>query len=304
MRTKLILAVIIAAVFVGSFWAKRRLERRSPQLVPEVGRAERIVSMAPSITETLFALGLGNRVVGVTQYCNYPPEAREKPRIGGYLNPNYEAIVALRPDLVITLVGEGSGHSAFEKLKLSTVAVNHKSVDGILESIESIGRACGAGARAASIVSDVRSRLERIERKTARRDRPRVMVAIERTLGTGRLEDVYIAGCDGHIDRIIELAGGKNAYQDGAVRFPVVSREGMLHMNPQVIVDMASGVAGETSRREAIRADWQQLSQVEAVKQGRVHLVDDDYAFVPGPRFILLVEKLARLIHPDVDWEE
>ena len=116
------------------------------------------------------------------------------------------------------------------------------------------------------------------------------------------IEDVYVAGRDGHIDRIIELAGGRNALDEGSARFPVVSSEGILKIDPEVIVDLVPGLSGTELDRRTIRADWNQLAHVEAVRTGRVYVIDDDYAYVPGPRFILLVEKLARLIHPEVDW--
>ncbi len=304
MGTRIFLAAAVVLVFAASFWAKARLDAHPPMVVQPAAfsHSRRIVSMAPSITETLYALGLGDRVAGVTSYCNYPPQACQKPKIGGYLNPNFEAIVALQPDLVVLLAEAGQPTTAFDKLGLATLRVDHRSVEGILDSIRLIGSACGAGEKARAIVADIDRRLGRIERATAGRTRPRVLIAIDRTLGTGRLEDVYIAGRDGHIDRIIQLAGGTNAYSQGKVRFPVVSPEGILEMDPQVIVDLVPGLAGREVDEAAIRADWESLGGVSAVRRGRVYLVADDFATVPGPRFILFVEKLARLIHPQVEW--
>jgi len=302
--SRLVLIVIVIVVFGTSFLAKGLLVAPPRESASESGDYRRIISMAPSVTEMLFALGLGDRLVGVTQYCDYPPEALEKAQVGGFHNPNYEALMAQRPDLVVMLDSEAQSRQVFDRLGVDTLLTYHKSIDGILDSIESLGAAFGARARAEEITSDIRARLKRIERKTAGRARPTVMFSIDRTVGTGRLEDVYIAGCDGHIDRIIELAGGRNVYQQGAARFPVVSREGMINMNPQVIVDLVGGLSVREVSNEEVAADWVQLVEVDAVRQGKVFVLDDDYAFVPGPRFILLVEKLARLIHPEVDWEE
>ena len=300
--TKIVLAAIIVLVFAGSYVARQRIERAEPGAPQSLGRARRIVSMAPSITETLYALELGDRVVGVSRFCSYPAEVNEKPRIGGYYDPNFEAIVALKADLVVMLEGHQQNQPAFDKLGLPTLTVRHTSIEGILDSITSIGDACGAGERAGAIVEDIQARLARIQRKTAGRPRPRVMFAIDRTLDVRGIEDVYVAGHDGHIDRIIELAGGRNALDEGTARFPVVSSEGILKINPEVIVDLVPGLAARFCDSATVRADWDQLSQVEAVRTGRVHVIDDDYAYVPGPRFVLLVEKLAHLIHPEVDW--
>jgi len=292
----------IACVFAACFWAQGRWAESAPVLVSGEAIPQRIVTMAPSVTETVFALGLGDRVVGVSDFCDYPPEALDKPKVGGFLNPNYERIVGLRPDAIIRLESSGRDSSAFQKLQLPCLHLNHLNVDGILESIEKIGVTCGAEEKARAIVTDIHKRLDRIAEKTAGRPRPRVMVAIDRTLGTGTLQDVYITGRDGHIDRIIELAGGQNAYPDGRARFPVVSQEGILEINPEVVIDLAYGLAGRDADQAAIRADWQCLPEIDAVRHDRVFLVADDFATVPGPRFILFVEKLARLLHPEVDW--
>jgi iron complex transport system substrate-binding protein len=113
-----------------------------------------------------------------------------------------------------------------------------------------------------------------------------------------------VAGRDGFIDRIITLAGGQNACPPTAAGFPVVSSEGILRMNPEVILDMVPLVVQEEHDNQAILADWNQLGEVEAVRAGRVYLLDDDYAFIPGPRFVRLAEKVAHLIHPELEWQE
>ncbi len=296
------LVVSIVLVFAVCFWAHGRLAESAPSGVFGGAGPKRIVTMAPSVTEVVFALGLGDRVVGVGDYCRFPPEVLDLPKVGGVLNPNYERIVSLRPDAVVLLESAGRDPSAFRKLRLPVLQVNHLSVEGILASFQQIGAACGAEAKAEAIVADLQHRLERIAEKTAGRPRPRVLVAIDRTLGTGSLQDVYITGHDGHIDRIVELAGGQNAYTDRQVRFPVVSQEGILKINPEIIVDLAYGLAGEDADPAVLRSDWQCLEEVDAVRNGRVYLIGDNYATIPGPRFILFVEQLARLFHPEVDW--
>jgi iron complex transport system substrate-binding protein len=258
----------------------------------------RIVSLSPSVTEILFALGLGDRVVGVSRYCRYPAEARSKPQVGGYLDPSYEAIVALEPDLVV-LRGENEQFvKSFRDLGLNLLAVNHDGVEGILDSMTAIGRRCGTEAQAQRMVADIQTQIHRITQRTAGLDRPRVMVVAERTLASGKIQNVYVAGSNNFMNRMILLAGGKNACTETSAGFPVVSGEGIVRMNPQVIIDLLANARQAGLSAEEILRDWQQLADVEAVRSGRVHLVDDDYAFIPGPRFILLVGKFARLIHP------
>jgi iron complex transport system substrate-binding protein len=298
-RNKLLFALIALLVCSGSFLAFRRPGQ--PPARPQ--SCQRIVSMAPSITETLFALGLGDRVVGVTQFCNYPPEAQKLPKVGGYHNPNLEALVALKPDLVVMLVEHQASMPALEELGLKHLAVCHQNVEGILASITTLGAALGKQKEAEKIVADILARIERVRQATAGLDRPRVMFAIARqSIGSGRLEDVTVAAADGYFDKIITLAGGQNACHDLAAPFPVISSEGLLWINPQVIIDLVPPTPPIQLDEKTILQDWQQVAGVEAVRSGRVYVLRDDFASIPGPRFILLVEKLARLLHPEVGW--
>ena len=303
MRTKLLLIVSIILVFAGSLPARRMLRPGAAETPTRSRRPMRIISMAPSVTETLYALGVGDRVVGVSRFCGYPPEVAGVAQIGGLLDPNFEAIVLLEPDLIVMLEEHRQSMPALEKLGLPSLAVRHKEVEGILASIPAIGRACNAEEGAAELVADLEARIERVRRKTAGLPRPRVLIAVDRTPGAGRPEDVFVAGADGYFDRIIALAGGRNACGSTLGRFPVVSAEGILSMNPQVIVDLAAGIDHNRDEQGVLSTDWQSLSEVEAVAQRRVHALDESYATVPGPRFILLLERLARLIHPEVDWQ-
>ena len=180
MRRILPLPLFVVAVFAASFLARAKLG--PPPAAPPApdGPPRRIVSMAPSITETLFALGLGDRVVGTTSYCNHPPEAREKPRIGGFHDPNFEAVVALRPDLVVTLVEQQSARDALAILGIPVATVSHQTIDGILESIPALGDACGVQPRAEALAGELRARLARIARRTAGLRRPRVLIVVGR----------------------------------------------------------------------------------------------------------------------------
>ena len=283
------------------------LALRNPVLNPapaSPGDYRRIVSMSPSTTETLFALGLGDRVVGVTRYCRYPPEARALRQVGGWLDPNFEAILAMQPDLIVTREGNPQTAATFQQLGLNTLVVHHDSLEGVLESFTSIGATCGAEAEAARLVERIETRIGEIRRRTAPLTRPRVLFVAERTLDTGEIQDVYAAGHDGFIDRLITLAGGKNVCAQTAGGFPVLSAEGILHLNPEVIVDLVPNLPEQPRDQASLLDDWEQLPEVEAVRRGRVHIVDEDYAFIPGPRFLLLAEKLARLFHPEIDWPQ
>jgi iron complex transport system substrate-binding protein len=302
MGNKLFLIAACLLVFAASLSIRQRLLQTPDDSLTSQCSCRRIVSLAPSITESLYALGLGDRVVGVTRYCKYPAEVQTLPKVGGFLDPNFEAIVALKPDLVIILQEHERSLPGFQKLGLKTQVLCHKTIEGIIDSLRQIPRVCGLETQGPTIADSIQTRLDRIRKKTARLNRPRVMIAIDRIQGAGGLVDVYIAGQDGFFDKMIELAGGENVYRQGAASFPVVSAEGIMYMNPEVIIDLVSGLNQEDFQAERVLADWNCLPQVAAVKQRRVYAFNRDYATVPGPRFIKFVEDLARLLHPEIDF--
>jgi len=298
----------IAGCFALSVAAGPLLDRVQPRHPrpegPNARSPQRIVSLAPSVTEILFELGLGDRVVGVTRYCRFPIQARELPEVGGLLDPNYEAVLRLHPDLVVELVEHQRSLPGLSKLGLRRLAVCHQDLEGIFDSITTIGRACGAEQRAEHLRERMETRLHEIEKRTAGRPQPAVLVVADRTWGAGRIEDAYVAGNDGHLNRAVRLAGGRNVAASSGVPFPVVSPEMILRLEPEVIIDLVPEQAVQRLGRKRIRHDWQALERVPAVAAGCVFVVADDRAVLPGPNVVRLVERLARLFHPELDWEQ
>ena len=263
--------------------------------------------MSPSIAETLYALGLGDKMVGVTRDCQYPPEVekiKKRGCVGGYYDPNVEAILALKPDLVIMLEEQAQSMPNFGSLNLETLVVSHKTVEGVIKSFRTIGGVCGRGAEGRAMASQFRARLDAIQAKTRSLPRPRVLFALDRTFGCGHLSDLYVAADDGYIDTLITLAGGENAYRQQGVRYPVVSTEGILSVNPDVIIDMVPPETVDKFGRPAILADWNDVKQTRAVGNRRVVIFDQSFAYVPGPRFLQFVEALAQELHPEINWDE
>ncbi|NMC20488.1 MAG: ABC transporter substrate-binding protein [Thermogutta sp.] len=260
----------------------------------------RVVSLAPSITETLFALGMGDRVVGVTDFCRHPPEATALPKVGGYLNPSVEAVLRLRPDLVVVPAGTQHWQEMFSRFSLPVLEVDHRNLEGVFASFETLGRVFAAEERAREAAEALRARLDRAAERCRGRPRPRVLLAIDRTIEEDRLRDVYVAGDDGFLDQVIELAGGENAAKHLGVPFPVLSAEGILRIDPDVIVDLVGDMPAAATEREVILSGWKQVAEVKAVRTGRVYILSD-VPVVPGPRTPLLVERLARCFHPEVE---
>jgi iron complex transport system substrate-binding protein len=258
--------------------------------------------MAPSITEVLFALDLGDQVAGVTRYCDYPPQALSKRKIGGYYDPNYESIIAVAPDLIIMLPEHRETKVYLERIGCEVLTVDHTTIEGIHNSIMSIGERCGEHTKTRLLINDIDTRLARIEEKTRRLRRPTVMVSVGRNMGSGTIEDLYIAGTNNIFNEMITLAGGENAYHGGAIPYPMISAEGLLRMNPEVIIDLVPDIEQTGYTEETVLKYWQSMDRLRAVKNNRVHVFGQGHVVVPGPRFVVTLEAMARAIHPEMKW--
>ena len=268
---------------------------------PPASPPQRIVSLAPSLTETLFALGVGDRVVGVTRYCAHPPEVRGLPQVGGHLDPSYEAIVSLEPDLVVLIPSSESSERRLRALGLRVLQVDQHDVNGVLASITVLAEACGVAERGAALRRGMEQRLGDLASSVAGSPRPRTVVVVGHEIGAGAVRSVWAAGPDTFYDGVLEIAGGVNAISGGVVRYPELSREGLAALDPDVVIDVVAGIAARGIDREEVREGWQALSELRAVREGRVRVLEGDVMVVPGPRLPQMVEAVARALHPDVE---
>ena len=299
MRVINILLIAIAIFFIQGCTSE------SDKNIKEKNKSipQRIISMAPSITETLFALDLGDRVVGVTNYCKYPAEAQKRDKVGGYIDPNFEAITALKPDLVIVGKDAESSIAQLKKLEIETLVVDYSSVEGILDSFIKIGDVCGVQKRANDLVQDSRRKIEKIKQLTKDLPRKTVLVCVGRNIGSEKLSEIYASGKDTFYDQLIEYAGGVNAYNESLVKTPVISAEGLIRINPEVIIDLAPDLESLNLSEKDVIKEWSALKDVSAVKENRVYVLTGDYVTLPGPRFVKTLEDIAKAIHPEIKFD-
>jgi iron complex transport system substrate-binding protein len=253
-------------------------------------RSGRIVSLAPSITEILFAIGAGPRVVGVTQYSNYPPEAARLPKVGSYVNLSLEKILALRPDLVIG-IRDGNPKAVIDRLTelgVPCYIVDPKSLDGVITTVQNIGRAVGREPVAAKIAGQMASRIREVERRVAGTARPRVFYQIG-------VEPIVSAGQGTFPNILIETAGGKNVAADMAA-YPQLNVEQVLVARPEIII--VTSMTREYDF-ERVKGFWGRWPDLPAVAAERIYVVDSDLMDRPSPRIVEGLETLARLIHPE-----
>jgi iron complex transport system substrate-binding protein len=299
----IILFLVLLIILYGILYYQRVIKPLQDVAHDQDKTYQRIISLSPNITEILFALGLGDRIVGVTRFCSYPSEAKEKAPVGGYLDPNYEAILSLKPDVVIFLSEFETTKNFLAELGINYLTVSNKTVSDIRASIQLLGKEFGVERQAEHISTDIRSKINQIEKKTEDLIRPKILIVVERTMGTGVIEDVYVAGRSTFYDELIQMAGGINAFENEKIAYPILSAEGIIHLNPDFIIDLVPQLNQTGLSVATLKQDWQSLPQIDAVKNQNIHILSQDYAVIPGPRFIIFLEDLARIIHPEIDWD-
>jgi iron complex transport system substrate-binding protein len=260
----------------------------------------RIVSTSPSITETLFALGLGDRVIGVSQHCHYPQEVASRPKVGSYLRPNVEAIVALRPDLVIVQSNAADAALQLERMKLSVLRVDHGDLNSTFGGIRLIAARSGVSPRGATLEHELRARLTAIAQRTARFPRRSLVFIVGRSPGT--LDNLTAVGKASYLNELIDIAGGTNALAGAAMPYPKISLESMFALNPDVLIDMgdmAETVGVTDAHKRSVVAMWNRHAALKAVQQKRVFAVASDIFVVPGPRIVDAAEAFEKMLHPE-----
>jgi iron complex transport system substrate-binding protein len=253
----------------------------------------RIVSLVPSVTEIVFALGGEDRLVGRTDYCDFPAAARRTPSVGGMVNPDLEALVALRPDLVVA-TDEGNREETFqqlERLRIPTYLVHANRVAEMLEVIARVGELTGRQAAVPALTGAIRARIDAVHRAVAPFPRPRVLYVLWP-------DPLIVPGRDSILTELIDLAGGDSITAGDGDAYPRFSLEAAVARAPEVIIlaDHASG--GSTAGRPSPEK-WQRLTSVPAIKAGRLHSVDLAVLHRYGPRIPDGLERLAHILHPE-----
>jgi len=251
----------------------------------------RIVSLAPSVTEMLFAVGAGEQVVGVTSFCDYPPEAQAKPKVGGAF-PNLEVVLSLKPTLVVAPRDfiRPDMVAKLDQLKIALFILDAGSLEDVLRHIRTIGRILGRSEKADAVAADLRRRVTEIKARTAGAARPRVFYVLNS-------DPLMTAGPGSFIHQLIELAGGANVAAGAPVSYPRLSLEEVVKQDPQVIlfpVGDDEGIPDQEQQR------WLRWTTLSAVKQNRFVRIPSVLLDRPGPRVVDGLELLARQLHPDL----
>jgi iron complex transport system substrate-binding protein len=263
---------------------------------------ERIVSLAPSNTEILFAVGAGDNVVGVTNYCNYPYnftmwiETGNLTSIGSYYGPSVEPIVELEPDLVLaTVSGSMEAADNLRSLGYNVLVLESKSIEGMLQDILLVGRATGHDVEAGALVSDIRERIDLVANQAADATfTPKIYHEIWD-------EPLMSAGPTTFVDELISLAGGENLFHDALTSWPIVNAETIIDRNPDVMIFpnmyMGHGNFYKTIENVKTRSGW---NLINAVQEDAIYEIDADIISRSGPRLVDALEAIAKMIHPEI----
>lgn len=258
----------------------------------------RIVSTAPSFTETLFALGAGSRVVAVSTHCHFPSSVSQLPRVGSYLKPNIEAIARLSPDLVLVHADQKNHLAQFAQLGIKTLALKNTSLEETFTATRRIGEALGLEKAAIQLEAKIRAQLSDIEKRRVGQAPRTLLFIVGRT--PGRLEGLIAIGKDSFLNEIMRVAGARNVLADAPVTYPRISLEAVMRLDPDLIVDM-----GDMAQTTGISAEhiasvvelWRSQPAIRAVAKKRVYAVAADIFVVPGPRIAEAAEAFSRMVH-------
>lgn len=271
------------------FYALAALSFRAlPQKAGAARNPQRIVSLAPTITETLFALGLGDRVAGLTQFCVFPPEAQARPKVGGFREVNLEAIARTKADLVIMPADMAHFKKLVEDLGIPVLLFKSNSLENYLEDARQLGEITGKQKEAKVLHDNFMKHIKHKKNENA----PEILFVISNPGEYDRpLTEMTIIGADEFYNGLIEAAGGQNAYR-GATPFPRVSLEAVIAMNPDIIVVSAPGLRDIA----VLENKWHEIGHLRGAQAGRLLILSDPGDTIPGPRSLNTLKKLENTI--------
>ena len=259
-------------------------------------RPQRIVSLSPNVTEILYGIGAWPQVIAVSEYCTYPEDVQNKPRVNGWDKTNLEQVVALRPDFVIGVEAqEPFVRDKLNGLGVRTLFLRGQKLADALRAIIEIGRATGHEAAAVELSKKTEDEIEQVRQTVANLPRPRVLCVVDRLPGT--IRDIYTATKGSYIDELIQIAGGDSIAPPGAQGYGKITKEAVLALDPEVIIDMVQGSKGKFG--EDPISVWNELAEIQAVRNKRIYPMSDPTVIHPSQFVGQTARTFARVLHPE-----
>jgi iron complex transport system substrate-binding protein len=285
-----ILLLVLFSVFAGC------VGKQNAQTSNVGPRPQRIVSLSPNVTEILYGIGAWPQVIAVSEYCSYPDDVKNKPRVNGWDKTNLEQVTALKPDFVIGVEAqEPFLRDKLNGLGIRSLFVKSQTIADVLASIVEIGRSTGHEAEAKDLSAKTEHELDAVRQAVAGRPRPRVLCVVDRLPGT--IRDLYTATRGSYLDELIRIAGGESIAPQGEQGYGKITKEAVLTLNPEVIIDMVQGSKGKFGEDPV--SVWNELAEVQAVRNQRIYAVSDPSVIHPSQFVGQTARTFARVLHPE-----
>ena len=255
---------------------------------------QRIISLIPSTTEMLFAMGAGPRVIGVGNFDRYPPEALTRPKVGGLIDPDVERIISLKPDLVVVYGTQDDLRTQLERAKIPMFLYQHAGLQDITTTIRELGGRIGSAKESGSLADRIEAEIADVRKRVAGRPRPRTLLVFGRDAET--LRGIYASGAVGFLADMLDAAGGTNVFADVKRQSIQTTSELAVARAPDVIIEIGVDTASTSGRN--LRA-WESLPSIPAVRNKRIYQLRGDGMMNPGPRISASVRRMAEVLHPE-----
>lgn len=263
----------------------------------DINKPIRLITASPGITEIVYSLGMGDSIVGVSDFSIFPSDAENKPKIGGLFNPNMEILTALQPGLVITQGKHESLAKFCRDQEIDFLTVNLDSLEDVFTAIQIIGNKLNKKTKADLLVNRLKKDMDDIKEKTDLLNPKKVFITLGHT--PGDLTGLMTTTSGTFLNEIIEIAGGINIFADLEGLYPHISKEALLMRQPDIIIEIfPEGFSVEN--KEMLKKDWERLNMLTAVRTGNIHYLTDDYLLIPGVRIPMAAKKVAQIIHPGI----
>ena len=258
--------------------------------------AQRVVSLVPALTEMVFAMGAGNRVIAVSSYDEDPPEVKQLPRVGALLDPDVERIIAMRADLVLLYGSQTDLMTQLQRASIAYYEYRHGGLEAVTQTMRDLGQRLGRAQQANAVAADIERRLSVLRQRTTGLAKPRVLLVFSRERGS--LRNIYASGGRGFLHDMLEAAGGVNVFADIQTESVQATSELILTRRPDIILELRStGIPAAGAHAEEMKA-WRTLASLPAVRNNRLHLLPGRWFVVPGPKVADGAEAMFAALHP------
>lgn len=256
--------------------------------------SHRIISLAPNITEIIFKLGAQNQLIGRTEFCLYPEAAQKISSVGGYLNPDYEKIVDLEPD-VIFIFPNANMERKLQDFGFRVFSIPDETIEEVFSGIRIVGKTLGLEQRANQVIRGIKDTLDLISKMNNPLKKPSALLVVGREEGS--LKGLYAAGKNTYLGELWRLCGGRNIFEDISIKYFNVSKEDLVNRNPYCILEFRIIPPDELdNRRRSLKSDWKQIAVLDAVAKDRIYVFSDRYFLIPGPRISKIALSFSQVL--------